>query len=283
MQKIETYRAVKLSVVSNTVLAFAKLVIGIAIGSIAIISEAVHSLVDLAASLIAYFSVRKASQPADKIYTYGYDKFENFSASVEGLLIFTAAVYIICHAFEKLFNPSILDAPAAGIIVMFVSAFINFFVSQKLFAVAKEKESLAAEADAWHLRTDVYTSLGVMTALVIMTVSSCLFPSLNVCWIDSLAAFIVAFMIMKTAWNLLAKSARDLFDISLPQNEIAAVESAVKSNKNIIGFHGLRTRKAGNKRFIEFHILVNSEMTVDMSHRITQDLEDGISTKLKNT
>lgn len=283
MQKKETYKIIKFSVMSNTVLTLGKLITGIITGYIAIVSEAVHSLIDLVAALIAYFTVRKASQPADRIHQYGYGKFENISGTIEGLLIFAAAIYIIYHAVEKLFNPETLGTPIIGVIIMLISAIVNFFVSQKLFAVAKENESLAAEADAWHLRTDVYTSLGVMVALVVITSSEWLFPELNIYWVDSFAAFIVAVMITKAAWNLVIKSAKDLFDVSLPQNEIAIVESIIKSNDDIAGFHALKTRKAGNKRFIEFHILVNSQMTVYSAHEITRYLKAGIYSKLENS
>ncbi|MDR3307078.1 MAG: cation diffusion facilitator family transporter [Endomicrobium sp.] len=282
MQKNETYKIVKFSVASNAVLTLGKLVAGIITGSIAIVSEAVHSLIDLVAALIAYFAVRKASQPADRIHQYGYGKFENISGTIEGLLIFAAAIYIVYRAVEKLFKPDPLDMPIIGVIIMLTSAVVNFLVSKKLFVVARENESLAAEADAWHLRTDVYTSLGVTAALVVITISKRLFPALNIYWADSLAAFIIAVMITKAAWNLVIKSAEDLFDVSLPQNEIAVVESIIKSNEDIAGFHALKTRKAGNKRFIEFHILVNSQMTVYMSHEITRDLKAGIFSKLEN-
>jgi cation diffusion facilitator family transporter len=134
--------------VSNTVLTLGKLITGIITGYIAIVSEAVHSLIDLVAALIAYFSVRKASQPADRIHQYGYGKFENISGTIEGLLIFAAAIYIVYYAVEKLFNPEPLGTPIIGVIIMLISAIVNFFVSQKLFAGAKENESLAAETDA---------------------------------------------------------------------------------------------------------------------------------------
>jgi cation diffusion facilitator family transporter len=268
--------------VSNTVLTLGKLVTGVLTGSIAIVSEAVHSLIDLVAALISFFAVREASKPDDRIHPYGYGKFENISGTIEGLLIFVAAIYIVYHAIEKLFNPAPLETPVVGVVIMLISAVVNFFVSQKLFAVSKENESIAAEADAWHLRTDIYTSLGVMVALFIITIAEWLFPKLDIYWIDSLAAFIVAIMITKAAWNLVIKSSKDLFDVSLSQNEIAIVESIIKSNDNIAGFHALKTRKAGNKRFIEFHILVNSQMTVYSSHEITRDLKAGIFSKLEN-
>jgi cation diffusion facilitator family transporter len=282
VQKTETYKIVRFSVASNTVLTLGKLVTGVITGSIAIVSEAVHSLIDLVAAFIAYFAVRKAAQPADRVHPYGYGKFENISGTIEGLLIFVAAIYIVCHAIENFFKPEPLEMPIVGVVIMLVSAVVNFFISQKLFAVGKDNESLAAEADAWHLRTDVYTSLGVMAALVVITCVQWLLPSVDIYWVDSLAAFIVAVMITKAAWCLIVKSAKDLFDVSLPQNEITIIESIIKANDDIAGFHALKSRKAGNKRFIEFHILANSQMTVYRSHEITRDLKAKISSKIEN-
>jgi cation diffusion facilitator family transporter len=282
VQKNETYKIVRLSVVSNTILTLGKLLTGIITGSIAIVSEAVHSFIDLIAALIAYFAVRKAAQPADRTHPYGYGKFENISGTIEGLLIFGAAIYIVYHAIEKFVNPEPLETPSVGVAIMLISTVVNFFVSQKLFSVAEENESLAAEADAWHLRTDVYTSLGVMAALTIITIAEWFFSAANIYWVDSLAAFIVAIMITKSAWELVIKSAKDLFDVSLPHNEVAIVENIVESNDDIAGFHALKTRKAGNKRFVEFHIFVNSQMTVYESHRITGLLKTEIASELDN-
>jgi cation diffusion facilitator family transporter len=282
VQKNETYKIVQLSVASNTILTLGKLAAGIVTGSIAIVSEAVHSFIDLIAALIAYFAVRKAARPADGTHPYGYGKFENISGTIEGLLIFGAAVCIVYHAAEKLVNPEPLEVPFVGVAIMLASAVVNFFVSQKLFSVAKKNESLAAEADAWHLRTDVYTSLGVMVALAVIVVAECFFSAANIYWIDPIAAFTVAIMITKAAWGLVIKSAKDLFDVSLPRDEVAIVENIVESDDDIEGFHALKTRKAGNKRFVEFHIFVNSQMTVYESHRITGLLKTKIASKLDN-
>lgn len=162
-------RTARLSVLSNAGLVIMKLVVGIAIGSVSIISEAIHSAMDLLAAVIAYFSVRKSSEPPDAAHQFGHGKFEDISGLVEAVLIFVAAILIIREAVVKLlgeapehFSPGLLFA---GIAVMGISALVNWGVSQRLMKVAKESESIALESDAWHLRTDVYTSLGVFLAL----------------------------------------------------------------------------------------------------------------------
>ncbi len=154
--------AARLSVLSNSFLVVFKVIIGVAIGSVSIISEAIHSGVDLLAAVIAMFSVKTSSVPADERHPFGHGKIENISGFVEALLIFGAAFWIIFEALQKLNVPDVMENPQWGVGVMLFSAVMNFIVSQKLFQVGKEADSIALHADAWHLRTDVYTSAGVM-------------------------------------------------------------------------------------------------------------------------
>lgn len=275
-------KTAKLSVYSNSFLTLGKFIVGIVIGSVSIISEAVHSMIDLIASFIALFAVKKSSQPADNDHPYGHEKFENISGTIEALLIFAAAVYIIYEAISRLINPKDIDMPVIGVLVMLVSSIINFFISNRLFYAAKKTGSVALEADGWHLRTDVYTSLGVMIALLIITFTKFFFPHLNIYWLDPVAALIVAVMILKAAYSLTKKSARDLFDTCLPDEEVALVENIIRADKNISGYHDLKTRKAGNKRFVEFHILVSPSMTVYESHEITREFDAAIEAVLSN-
>ena len=155
----------RLSVVSNSVLVVGKLLIGAAIGSVSVLSEAIHSGVDLLAAAIALLAVRQSGLPEDEQHPYGHGKVENLSALVEALLIFLAAGWIIVEAIDRLIHPAELESAWLGVAVMGGSSAINWFVSSRLFAVGRETESAALEADGWHLRTDVYTSLGVMGGL----------------------------------------------------------------------------------------------------------------------
>jgi len=273
----------KLSVFSNLSLTLGKLAVGIIIGSVSIISEAVHSLIDLMAALIAFFAVRESAKPADDEHPYGHGKFENVSGTIEALLIFAAAAYIIYESVRRFVTPRPIGMPVIGVAVMFISAAVNFAVSARLFKAAKKTESVALEADGWHLRTDVYTSLGVMTAMLIITVVKFFFPDADIYWLDPLAALVVAAMIIKAAYDVTVKSAKDLFDMCLPPEEVAVVENIIRSDKNISGFHDLKTRKAGNKRFVEFHILVRPAMSVAESHEITRKFDSEIAAKLENS
>jgi len=261
-----------LSVISNTTLVLLKLAVGLAIGAVSVISEAIHSGVDLIASGIAYYSVRTSGIPADREHPFGHGKIENISGTVEAILIFVAAGWIIYEAAQKIIRPEPLEMAAWGVAVMFLSAVVNTFVSRKLFRVGKETDSVALIADGWHLRTDVYTSAGVMAALAVIWTADLLAPEVDLHWVDPAAAIGVALLIIKAAWDLTRQSARDLLDVQLPGEEIARIESLILKRRPVVkGYHQLRTRKSGHFRFVEVHIKVDSGMTVEASHRITQE------------
>jgi cation diffusion facilitator family transporter len=247
-----------------------KLVVGLLIGSVSVISEAVHSGVDLIASLIALFAVRTGSKPADEGHPFGHGKVENISGTVEALLIFGAAAYIIFEAVKKLLHPTPVESLGWGVTVMGISAVANYFVSRMLFRVGRETQSVALEADGWHLRTDVYTSVGVMAGLAFMWAAQLLLPTHNWEWVDPVVAMGIALLIIRAAYRLTIDAARDLLDVSLPEEELWIREYIAGLVPPVRGFHHMRTRKAGHVRFVEFHVLVDGEMSVDASHAITE-------------
>lgn len=266
-----------LSVISNATLVIAKLIIGLLIGSVSVISEAIHSGVDLLAALIALFAVRTAGKPADEEHPFGHGKIENISGTVEALLIFFAAAWIIYEAVHKLINPKPLDAPLWGIIVMLVSACANLIVSKKLFKIGKETDSVALQADAWHLRTDVWTSAGVMAGLCLILIGKTLFPAVNLAWFDPVAAIAVALLIIKAAYQLTLESGKDLLDASLTAEESEWIRSHIAAHEpHVRGFHHLHTRKSGSTRFVQFHLLLQADTSVEESHRISHKIAAGI-------
>jgi len=274
-------RVAILSVVSNSVLILFKVAVGILIGSVAVMSEAIHSAVDLVAAVIALFAVRTASQAPDDRHPYGHGKFENISGTVEGLLIFFAAAWIIYSAVRKLMDPGELETPGWGVLVMLVSAIVNIIVSQRLFKVGRQTDSVALQADAWHLRTDVYTSLGVMLGLLVIWVVGKASPSTDVAWIDPAVAIAVALMIIKAAWDLTKEAARDLLDVSLPSSDVDWIPGYVHENwPQVRSFHRLRTRKAGSNRFIEFHLAVDDSMPVGQAHELGDEIVVAIKERL---
>lgn len=260
----------RISVFSNTFLIIMKVVVGILSGSVSIISEAIHSLMDLIAAVIAYFSVRISDNPPDDDHPYGHGKFENVSGVVEAILILIAAVWIIYEAIHKIINPAEVNSLGVGIgvLVMFISALVNFVVSRKLYKVAKETESIALEADALHLKTDVYTSFGVGVGLLLLWIT-------DIAILDPIVAILVALFILKESFNLLSRAYSPLLDSALPKEDIKKIE--VLLNGMNIQFHELKTRKAGSQKFLDLHVELPSRMELGEVHRICDEIENKLN------
>ena len=270
-------RAARVSVVSNTSLVLMKLIVGIAMASVSVISEAVHSMMDLIAAIIANYSVRKASQPADREHPYGHGKFENISGVVESVLIFAAAAIIIYEAASRIIEGAVVEFVELGIIVMGISAVVNFFVSRYLYKVAKEEDSLALEADALHLRTDVWTSAGIMVGLVVIRIT-------GINELDPIIALGVAMLIIRAAWDMTKRSGMDLLDTCLSKDEEKLIKDALdKKSDTFIGYHSLRTRKAGSLRYVDFRLVLRYDITIDKGHQIARDIEKEIESVLPGT
>jgi cation diffusion facilitator family transporter len=277
-------RIAVLSVISNTTLVVMKLFVGLLIGSVSIISEAIHSGVDLLAAIIALFSVKTSSIPADSEHPFGHGKIENISGTIEALLIFVAALWIIFEAAKKLTHPEPMEAIGWGVGVMMISAIANIVVSKMLFKVGRETDSIALQADAWHLRTDVYTSVGVMVSLFLIWMAQWIFPGKDFFWLDPVAAIGVALLIIKAAYDLTAQSAKDLLDVHLPDVEVEWIRQCILDHRSVVrGFHDLRTRKAGHFRFVEFHMKVGRQMSLVDAHDITKVLKKKITARFPGT
>ena len=266
-------RVAILSVLSNSGLVVVKIIVGLLIGSVSILSEAIHSGIDLLAAAIAFIAVRTSSKEADEQHPYGHGKFENASGTIEAVLIFVAAVWIIYEAVQKFLKPGAVDMPVWGVAVMFVSAAVNIMVSRRLFKVGKETDSVALQADAWHLRTDVYTSAGVMLGMAAILIGRSVSPGTDLNWIDPTVAILVALMIMRAAYNLTRASARDLLDVSIPAEDIQWIDDYIASvSPPVRSAHKMRTRKAGSNQFIDFHLTVDETMSVAESHALGDEI-----------
>lgn len=276
-------KAAAFSILSNSILVGLKLVVGIAIGSVSVLSEAIHSGVDLLAALIAWVAVREADKPADKEHPFGHGKWENVSGTIEALLIFVAALWIAWEAIHKLIHPAPMERVGWGVIVMGVSSLANFAISTYLLKVAKRTDSIALEADAMHLRADVVTSLGVMAGLAVMWLGRQWMPQSDLRWVDPVAALGVAGLIFKAAWDLTRQAARDLVDASLPEDEEEWIREQVLSlGDSLRGYHQLRTRKSGSNRFIEVHLAINADISVGESHSTGKLLTNRINERYHN-
>jgi len=261
--------AARLSVVSNTALVIGKLAVGFSIGSVAVLSEAVHSATDLVAAVVAFFAVRAADTPPDDKHPYGHGKFEALSSLAEGILIFVAAGVIAVSAVKSLFQGTHAHTPVWGMVAMGVSATVNLFVARRLFHVARRTESPALEADAHHLMTDVWTSAAVFVGLGLVAVT-------GEARFDPLVALGVAAMVVRTAAGICKDAVGFLLDGRLPDDEIEVVEDILRSDSRVLSYHKLRSRKSGGERHVDVHIQVDDDLTLRAAHSLTEDLEDRI-------
>lgn len=269
-QKVSVAR---LSVLSNSFLILIKVLAGILSGSVSIISEAIHSSMDLLAAIIAFFSVRISDTPSDERHNYGHAKVENVSGVIEGLLIFLAAGWIIFEAVKKILDPKPVESLGIGSAVMLISALVNTLVSRRLYKVAKKTHSVALEADALHLKTDVYTSLGVAFGLILIWLTKIL-------WLDPIIAIFVAALILWESYQLLKKAFSPLLDVAWDKEELGQLTDLFGQLN--VRYHNLKTRKAGNYRFIDFHIEMDASMPFEQVHEFCSQIEFKIKEEFTN-
>jgi len=269
----EKVKTARLSIISNCCLIAMKVVAGLISGSVSILSEAIHSGMDLLAAVIAFFSVRLSDTPPDKEHPYGHGKYENVSGVIEAFLIFIAAGWIIYEAVYRIIAPSPVEKVAIGAAVMAVSAVVNILVSRKLYKVAKKTDSIALEADALHLKTDVYTSLGVAVGLLLLWITG---------WhlLDPLVAIAVALLILWESYKLMKNAFSPLVDTSLSTEENQIIREEI--SRRGFSFHKLRTRKSGSFRFAELHLEMPENMELKDVHRICDEIENAIVTRIRN-
>jgi cation diffusion facilitator family transporter len=269
----EKIRTARLSIFSNCSLILLKLVAGIFSGSVSIISEAIHSGMDLLASIIAFLSVRMSDNPPDKEHPYGHGKVENISGVIEAILIIIAAGWIIYEAILKIVQPEPIENIEIGIMVMAVSGFINFIVSRRLYRVAKKTDSIALEADALHLKTDVFTSIGVAAGLLLIWITGWKF-------LDPIVAISVAMLILKESYSLLKTAYSPLLDTSLSTEENKIIGDVI--TRRGLSFHNLRSRKSGQFRFADVHLELPETMILKDVHSICDEIESEIRNKISN-
>lgn len=268
-------RTAALSVVSNSTLIVLKVVAGTITGSVAILTEAVHSSIDLVASVVAFLSVRKADEPADESHRYGHEKIENLAAAVEGVLILVGSTVIAFEAIRRLVRGGQVQSIPLGIVAVAVSVLVNVVVSTVIGRGAKMSDSAALEGDAAHLRTDALTSGGVLVGLVLVKLTGAQ-------WIDPAVALAVAASIVVTGVRLLSRSSRILVDEALPVDEVEEIRHAIEAfaPRGVVGYHELRTRRAGARRYIDLHVQFTAGTSLESAHRTAHELQDVISSRL---
>jgi cation diffusion facilitator family transporter len=268
-------RAASLSVASNSILIALKIAAGAITGSIAIITEAAHSGIDLIASVIALISVRKADEPPDTEHPYGHEKVENLAAAIEGMLILVGAGIIIFEATRRLVVGADVEHLGVGIAVIAASAAANLVVSAYLGRRAREHSSAALEGDAAHLRADALTSVGVVVGLGLVEVTG------NAVF-DPIAALVVAAAIVFAGLRILTGSSRVLVDEAPPPEELDRIEAAIEVSRppEMVGYHKLRARRAGARRYIDLHVQFRSGTTLEDGHQMAHRLRDAIEKEI---
>jgi cation diffusion facilitator family transporter len=263
--------AAALSIASNATLIAIKLAAGAITGSIAIVTEAVHSLIDLVASVVAFASVRKADAPADVEHPYGHEKVESLAAAIEGMLILVGAGIIVFEATRRLVVGSEVETLGVGIAVMGLSVLANLVVSSVLYRQARVHESPALEGDAAHLRADALTSAGVLCGLALVEITGAVA-------FDSITALVVAAAIVTAGLRIIRRSSGILVDEALPADEMDRIEAAIAAarTKEVAGYHKLRARRAGSRRHIDLHVQYRSGTSLERAHQLAHTMRDSI-------
>jgi cation diffusion facilitator family transporter len=246
-------------------------------GSIGLLSDALESLINLVAALVALLALWVAARPADAEHTYGHTKAEYFSSGFEGVLIFLAAASIMYAGLVRLLHPQAIEAPGIGLAISACATAINFGTARVLFAAGRRNDSITLEADAQHLMADVWTSIGVIVGVGAAVLTG---------WhrLDAIVAIVVAVNVLRSGGKLLWRSMLGLLDTSLPENMVQSIRGILEAHAGDgVRYHALRTRQAGARRFISFHILVPGGWTVQRGHDLLETIEEQIRAAVPNS
>ena len=269
--------ASKLALVVVIGLIALKVAAAVITSSISILAQAVDSFLDLFAVVITLFAVLIAIKPADEKHPFGHGKVENIAAIVQAVLIFAAGGLIIYSAVHRMIVGATVELTEAGIGVMLVSIIVSIFLSRHLLKVSQAVDSIALQANARNIAADVYSAAAVLIGLVAVR-----FTGLNI--LDPIIAMAVALLILKAGYDVLSKSFGGLVDVKLPDAEERVIrECIMEYDGELVGFHGLRTRKAGRQRYIDLHIVMPKDASVEEAHRICDCLEVAMADRLRNT
>lgn len=260
-----------------TGLVIVKAVAAFLTGSISISAQAVDSFLDLFAVGITMFAVRAADEPADKQHPFGHGKIEGIAAVIQALLIFIAGGWIIYSAIERIVSGVELEMSEAGIAVMVVSIVASILLSRHLLRVARAADSLALEATARNINADIYSAAGVLITMLVIRLTG--FSIL-----DPIVGAIVALIIIWSAVMVVKKAVGELIDNRLPEEEETVILACIEEHTvQVAGYHKVRTRKAGSQRFVDFHLLLPKDMTVEEAHSMADHIEQDIKERLTGT
>ncbi len=270
-EKSKKLRTALLSIGVSSLLILLKLAFGFLTNAISIFASALDSFLDLGASSINYFSIRKAEKPADKEHPFGHGKAESLAGLFQGAVVGGSGIYLIYKSVERVAFGASVTFLNYGIVVMIITIVISFFLSRHLKRVGQETDSLALRADSLHYSSDVLTGMGVLAGLLVIRFTGIIF-------IDSVVSILVACYIIWSTAGVFKESIDTVMDRELSRETVNEVREAILTHKPVVkGFHKLRTRRAGNKRFIEFHLILDSSLSFidshDLAERIIKDIE----------
>lgn len=244
--------------------------------SVSLLSDAAESVINLIAAIIAFMAVRLSERPADDTHTYGHEKIEYFSSGFEGALILFASISIGSMGIHRLIYPQPLQTLETGILISLGASIINAAVAIILLIVGKKHQSIVLEADGQHLLTDVYTTCGVLIGLLLAKAS-------GLEWIDPILAMGVSLIILNTSLQLIWRSFKGLMDHSLPEKELSIIREIILRNLGPeMTFHALRSRQAGSKKFVDFHLLLPGILSIKVGHQLMEKIEHAIKIEIKD-
>ncbi len=269
--------AARLSIVTASGLAILKLVAGLFTGSLAVLTSAIDSLLDILMSGINFMAIHHAEQPADEQHPYGHGKFETLATIFQAIIIAASGVWIVYEAIQRIIEASPIKQTGIGVAVMSISTVASFMISRHLRRVAKETDSSALKADSLHFSMDVYTNLALLIGLILIS-------QFDLPWLDPVMSILVAVYILFESLRLLRHGMRDILDEQLPETVRHEIEELINDHKDeLFDFHNLRTRRAGSQKLIDFHLTVCKHLSVEEAHDVTEYIEKKIGEKITGT
>lgn len=270
-------RAAAISVAATAALTICEIMVGVLSGAISVVANGVQSALDLVSALTAWFAVSQASKPPDESHRYGHGKIDSLLGSVQALLIWVAAGFIAAEAIQKFLKGTTVDYPLAAMVMMGITVAVDVGVARYLFHIARKHGSIALEADAWHLQADALSAISVFVGLVVLNLTGWHF-------MDPLLAIFISALIVKAGFGILKQAIDHLLDTALPEEEEALIDKVLNSHAHkFINAHRIRTRQSGKHRYVDLHLVVRDDMTVEEAHRLCDEIENDIRKALPNT
>ena len=255
-----------MSTSAAALLTFVKLFVGIVSGSVAVLASAIDSILDMAVSIFNFFAIKKAEEHPDEMFPYGKGKVQAIAGVIEGTIITLSGLFIIYEAVRKMLYGEPTQYLGVSLGVMLFSILVTFFLVRYLLAVAEKTDNIVIKADALHYQTDLLSNGAVVAALLIVWLSGW-------DWVDALFGLGIGLYIIYSAYEIIEEGIMILLDRSLPSEIVAKIGEYIGNHPKVNGYHWLKTRTDGSRNYVEFHLVLTPEMTLEEAHRIAEELE----------